>query len=289
MLSHAWEARQDEAERQLLLQQAALHEQQELQHKQAAELLRLQQSHLKGEDANTTGHPGSVKPNTTTSPHAAGNATSARANANVQALPPSRPEQRPPAPHGSAVGKLQALGLALSATEASALLDLFFNHMTSPPGCAPSSSGPHTAAKCPAQGDWAQRRHLSPSVGAVHELKDEAARQLMGLMEGVWRALPPSRPQDPASEPEQVPGRSLCTSKDGRGMLAKAAEAAAQLHRTACSRALQQAGGAGQPSLPYVLLRRIMIALLVALHGQEGAHSADCRNMVSEVGDCCAG
>ena len=288
MLSHAWEARGDEAERQRILQQAAVQEQQEEQRKQAGALLRLQQAHLQGGGVdNFTGHPGAVQPNAS-SLHAAGNATSSSVTVSAQAPPPSRPKHRPPALQDPAVGKQQVLWLPLSTTEASALLDLFFNHVTSPPGCAPSSSGPHTGASCPAEGDWAQRRRLMPAVGAVHELRDEVAQQFMGLMEGMWRALPPSRPNQPSPKSEQTMGNSPCISKGGQDLLARVSEAAARLHQTACTRALQ-GGDAAEPSLPYVLLRRITMALLVVLHGQEGPSSFECREMVSEVGGNCTG
>ena len=271
-----------------MLQQAAVQEQLEEQRKQAAALLRLQQSQLRGGGVdNFTSHPGAVQPNAS-SPHAAGNATSLSVTVSAQALPPSRPEHRPPAPQGPAAGKQQVSGLPLSTTEASALLDLFFNHVTSPPGCAPSSSGPHSEASCPAEGDWAQRRRLMPAVGAVHELRDEAAQQFMGLMEGMWRALPPSRPNQPSPKSEQTMGNSPCISKGGQDLLARVSEAAARLHQTACTRALQ-GGDAAEPSLPYVLLRRITMALLVVLHGQEGPSSFECREMVSEVGGNCTG
>ncbi len=144
---------------------------------------------------------------------------------------------------------------------------------------------------------WKERWRSSdgPLLHSIQELRDEPARRAVVTMHGLWEGA-----QQPVASRGGGVGRRSAThlsQRDGScgeelsSLLQSATSAAEDLAHLSCARALRTAAGnssSSQPasgggfSLPYVLTRRISMAVLEALH-RRFKGNVECRRIVSQA------
>ena len=174
---------------------------------------------------------------------------------------------------------------SLSVAEAAAIADLFLLHLIPPR----EDDGNSTSSREP------PRPHLVP-----HELEQPEALALLQLLGKLWQAHrleviqpgirpeaasqrrpPPSDGEAAASEATEHPGSGHCSTAAGVLLLRQLAGEVRLLQETSCAAAAHDSVGHGgssshqhgkvpPPGLPYVLLRRVVVAVLHALASIHG-------------------
>ncbi|GAX75454.1 hypothetical protein CEUSTIGMA_g2897.t1 [Chlamydomonas eustigma] len=147
----------------------------------------------------------------------------------------------------------------LSGLEAYSLLDLFFSHMLS--------------------------QERGPTV-LPYELQRPEVQPLLNLLQHVWLARSTSKGDSQRASPAAVP-LDHCSTDSGSALMLVVAKAVKELSHASCKEHHIHSGAAASPptpsSLPYVLMRRLTLAVLQLLYASDQTDSTACRVAVDAV------